>query len=231
AKAPEPVSLDQSDIDKLLAQASAPAKAPEPVSLDQSDIDKLLAQAMAPAKAPEPVSLDQSDIDKLLAQASASTQVQASMTKSEGNSISQTDIDALLASAPKLARKSTVYTAQAIDQSGNLEQGDIDKLLAAAAQTPPPPPQKIPELKLSEAIRRSTVSQKELNDLLALARLQQTQKESEAWERDKLYWAEHRHSSRIILSNGPEPKLSDSLVNDAEIEALLGKHKKKAKLD
>ncbi len=129
-------------------------------------------------------------------------------------------------------RKATVYaTPQKIDQSGNLNQSDIDKLLTPSKTNKPvpPPAPKAPEIKLSEAIRLSTVSQQDIDGLITLAKAQQSKKESDAWERDKKYWAEHRHSSRNIPA-GPEPKLADSLVSDEQIEALLNKHKKNPKL-
>jgi tetratricopeptide (TPR) repeat protein len=153
--ATEEESLDQSDIDALLAeQGGAPeeASAPDEGTLDQSDIDSLLAeQGGAPeeASAPEEESLDQSDIDALLAEQGGAPE--EASAPDEGT-LDQSDIDSLLAEHSGASEEASAPEEESLDQSdidsllaehggaseeasapeeGTLDQSDLDALLAA----------------------------------------------------------------------------------------------------
>ena len=152
-------TLSQEEIEKMLAEASAPSPAPEPApeapassggKMSQEDIEKLLAANAAPiesAPAPEPApeapassggKMSQEDIEKLLAanaapiESAPAPEPAPEAPASSGGKMSQEDIEKLLAAnaAPLEAEPAPEPAPEATASSGGkMSQEDIEALL------------------------------------------------------------------------------------------------------
>ena len=147
--------LSQEEIEKMLAEASAPSPAPEPSEpsggkMSQEDIEKLLAANAAPIEAepaPEPApetsapsggKMSQEDIEKLLAANAAPLEAEPAPEPApeapapSGGKMSQEDIEKLLAAnaAPLEAEPAPEPAPETPAPSGGkMSQEDIEALL------------------------------------------------------------------------------------------------------
>ena len=184
-------TLSQEEIEKMLAEASAPSPAPEPSEpsggkMSQEDIEKLLAANAAPLEAepaPEPApeapassggKMSQEDIEKLLAANAAPIEAEPApehapeTPASSGGKMSQEDIEKLLAAnaAPLEAEPAPEPAPEAPASSGGkMSQEDIEKLLAANAAPleAEPAPEPAPEATASSG---GKMSQEDIEALL-----------------------------------------------------------------
>ncbi|MCL2622372.1 MAG: flagellar motor switch protein FliN [Planctomycetaceae bacterium] len=148
-------TIDQSDVEKLLAAKSGNIERPTPESevaplsstVDQSDVEKLLAAKSGNIKLPTPESevaplssaIDQSDVEKLLAAKSGNIKLPTpeSEVAPLSSAIDQGDIEKLLAGGttgensakPVVVASPPATPAPPSDESNVFGQNDIENLL------------------------------------------------------------------------------------------------------